>query len=871
MVSQPVHTASVFHHGMQKRFSDKDPLHYLIMLSVNLGIGDNDNSITFELAGDIEIPSGIVDARINETTFYGFEVGDVSQTVLEGRIISTTVEAVFGDVPISLQEMIQFVEDNGIPETKGVNLVKVERGSTECTRETFTADALVRVVINRLKQAAAKQTEFFKILEEYGLGFIMDEGQRKLIFINEPEEDEEGNQITFTGLITGSYKSKYNVHNRAGDFLVRKITGQNVGAEIDVPFEDGTKEPFIQLETQASNRNRNFALLAKRDELRNTSDMLSGLNFELNENIKPRHLFLRDDRGVEWLVEKANHKFNASGHSTTIDVRLYQVFTQPDEILIRIERHANREKESYLVPNVFLPKELNKNDSANIEDWTLEVLPPVGIHQTATDAGIIYDILDTPYVDDRVRAIIKAIDCPVPGTETYQWYRVLIDELFGGESISLIQGANRPSYTVSELDVGYLLECHMTYITADDHRVTDTMPGRTKRLVQMNQAGEAQLVFGDIDTVLPLGAIIGRMIAAFGSTAAFITGTSYTASFINIAGYAMRQGIPKWRALTIATSTIRTAPLRFIGPFAGIIVPLSVYSVFHAAAVIRALNISKADLRILVGDAVVVLVMKDSEGVISNRSSGISLEDGTVIYDDAVRVLWEYSTNQVVWTPITEEGAIMSRIHNFPAIMDYNDDTQVQLAEDGNYLVSALFPRKDLENTWIRATIMPYHDYLDGTPGTSFELHDIIGATGNPNPEIITAPILIPVDSTGGLSAVINPQEPVDGFQANNGEAVTLIIRAAEQARISGNILPVRIHVTRYNDANYTEIDDTFSDNHGQISSFPPISYVFQSADATIPGIDDTGKWFEFELEFVVGAYNFRTLPVRLDNPVRSI
>ena len=198
------------------------------------------------------------------------------------------------------------------------------------------------------------------------------------------------------------------------------------------------------------------------------------------------------------------------------------------------------------------------------------------------------------------------------------------------------------------------------------------------------------------------------------------------------------------------------APLRFIGPFAGVIVPLSIYSVFHAAAVIQALNISKSDLRVLVGDAVVILVMKDPEGVIANRNSGISLEDGTVIYDDAVRVMWEYSSNQVDWFQITEEGAVMSRIHNFPAIMDYNDDTQVELAEDGNYLVSALFPKRELENTFIRATIMSYHDYLDGTPGTSFELHDIIGATGNPNPEIITAPILIPVGSTGGLSAVVN-------------------------------------------------------------------------------------------------------------------
>ena len=81
----------------------------------------------------------------------------------------------------------------------------------------------------------------------------------------------------------------------------------------------------------------------------------------------------------------------------------------------------------------------------------------------------------------------------------------------------------------------------------------------------------------------------------------------------------------------------------------------------------------------------------------------------------------------------------------------------------------------------------------------------------------------------------------------------------------------MRIHVTRYNDANYTEVDDTFSDNHGQISSVPPISYVFQSADSNIPGIDDTGKYFEFEMEFVIGAYNFRTLPVRLTNAVRSI
>ena len=842
----------------------------LLALTVNLGIGSNDNSISVEIAGELDVKAGTFDVSFQyanepEATFYGFEIHDFAYNIVQEQVISTTIEATFGDIPVTLQEMIKFIEDNGIPETNGVNLVKAERGYTECLEEQVTPDALIQIVINRMRQASRNPTDFYKVLEKYGLGFVQPTpDSRELIFINEPELDEEGEPITFTETILESHKFNGNVYNRAGDFLVRRITGQAIAdASGASSFDDGEKEPAIPINNpQIGTYNKEFIILSERDKLRNNSDELSNVQFELNPNIRPRHLFEYKD--AQYLVRKVTHTFDENGDSTTIDANLYQTFLQPDSVVIHIERKQGRVVESYVTPHEWLPKTLDKDGSSNPRDWRFNTDPSTSFYEKLTDAGMTRDILGLPVVGDRLRAVVKAIECPDRGSEQYQWMRIIIDD-FGAQEVP-ISGANNASYVVQEKDVGFIIGCRIQYRTAGT-RITDTPIGRTQRLAVKNIAGEAQLTIGDVDTVAPILAVIGRIIASTGITSLFLTGVGAASTFTILTANALRAGLSFANALSIATTIVKSSPLRFIGPLAGVSVPLSVYSAFHGLALISALNVPKQDLRKLIGDSAVILTLKDYEGAIATNLIGNTLDDGTTIYNDALIVTWEFFDDGA-WKE-DKESTQTHRFHNLIAVMNYEDDAQVKLVEDGHFMVGALIPSKELEGKLVRARIRPYYDHLDPVPGASIEVFSPVPAP--PNPEIVTEPVRIPVNSVGGLRAQMEPAEPAGGFQANSGEAVTLVFPASERRLISSQIVPVHINVTRYNDEEYTQIDETFSQERGQVTGFPPLSYVFQAPDESkFPGIDDTGKYFEFRMEFTVGAYHFLSEPVRLKKAVRA-
>ena len=117
---------------------------------------------------NLDIPVGILDASFQwkndpPITFYGFELtGDLSYNVIQEKIISTNIEGAFGDTKPTLLELIAYLEENGLPSTLGVNLVKAERGVADCVAESFTDAALVEVVLTRLK---ASHCQSYRILQ----------------------------------------------------------------------------------------------------------------------------------------------------------------------------------------------------------------------------------------------------------------------------------------------------------------------------------------------------------------------------------------------------------------------------------------------------------------------------------------------------------------------------------------------------------------------------------------------------------------------------------------------------------------------------------------------------------------------------------
>ena len=592
-------SASIYHHALDMVFSDSDVKNTLISLTVALGIGLNDNTITVELAGEWDIPTGIMDATFqwkddDPITFYGFELtGELSYNVIQERIISTNLEGAFGDTKPTLLELIAYLEENGLPSTQGVNLVKAERGASDCLAETVTDQALVEVVLTRLKQTTVNPTEFYKTLDIYGLGFIQTDSEtRELAFINEPITGPDGEHIEFTALITGDYKFNKPVHNRPGDFLIRKIVGQGIGVT-DAKFIDGTLEPEISVKNpQVGTFNRTFTILSERDKLRNKSDNINGVTFELNPSILPRHLFYRPADKQQYLVRQVTHKFTPAGHSTKIDGSFYQVFTQPDTVEVTIDRKQGRVKDYYTVPMSFLPKTLNKNDSTNIDDWTFNVNLPTNTFETLTEDGMVYDIKDVPFVDDRVRAAVSALDCPEPGSESYQWFRVTVSEF--GIFRTIISQANFQSYTVTMADVGLLLECKVTYTNTSGAVVNATPPGTTKRVVQRNVPGTAQIVLGDIDTILPFVALMSRMIASVGITGAFITGVGAAVTFETLAaGVGRAANLSAAASFRLAGTFVRVSPTRFVGPWIGLSLPLAFYSAFHGAALVSSLEVTR--------------------------------------------------------------------------------------------------------------------------------------------------------------------------------------------------------------------------------------------------------------------------------------
>ena len=846
----------------------------LVALTVNLGIGSNENSIGIELAGKVELRAGTFDVSFqfqNEPAywFYGFEYHTFAHNVVRGHVASTTLEATFGDIPITLEEMIEYIREHGIPETRGVNLVKVERGFTECLAEQITPNVLEDLVINRMKQEVRNPTAFFKVLETYGLGFVQTgQHSRELVFINEPVLDDDDKPVIFTEVVVGDWKFKGDVYNRAGDFLVRKIVGQSVtDASGASSFEDGVLEPAIPVQNpQVGQFNKEFTILSERDKLRNRSDAISGVEFPFNPVIRPRHLFqLEPGRGQAlYLMRSVVHSFTPRGHTTSVDGTLYQLFTQPDTVVIHVERQQGRVLDVYTTPHEFLRKTLNKNDSSNPDDWNFTVNGAASAYEQLTDTGMVRDITGQPIVGDRLRAVVKAITCPDDRSESYQWHRVTGDD-FGFSTVP-ITGATNASYIVQEEDVGFILACKVQY-TVGSKRVNDTPLGRTVRAAARNVPGVAQLTIGDVDTVGQMLAVIGRAISATGVAGLFLTGAGAAGRFARITGYAMRQGLSFTRALSIATGTFRAAPLRFIGPIAGAIVPLSVYTGFHAAALINTIGVPRDDLKKLIGDAVVILTLQDYEGAVATNLVGNSMDDGTIVYNDQIQVVWEWNDDGT-WK-VDGLSAQTHRYHNLISVMDYTNQDQVDLVESGHFLVAALFPGKHLAGKEVRATIRPYYDHMNPVPGTSIELYDTVPPP--PNPSITTEPVTIPATAIGGLDIRIEPAEPATGFQANSGEAVTVVMPQSQRNLISKTITAARINVTRFNDAQYTQVDDTFDDNLGQISGFPPLSYVFQAAEANKPEINDAGKWFEFRLEFIVGEYHFLSEPVRLKNAVRSV
>ena len=280
-------------------------------------------------------------------------------------------------------------------------------------------------------------------------------------------------------------------------------------------------------------------------------------------------------------------------------------------------------------------------------------------------------------------------------------------------------------------------------------------------------------------------------------------------------------------------------------------------------------KLHETDLRVLLGDAIVVLCLYDPDGAITRSTSTQAFEDGTPLYDDALQVIWEQSDNGVTWEA-AEGFAETHRLQNLIAIMDYNDPAQVQLAEQGYHLVAGMFPARGIDGKMVRARILSYYDKLDPVVGTSVELHDLFGAPSAPNPAIVSNELLIPVGSFGGLEAELKDQEPTGGFRANNGNSVQLKISQTEKDKLNERVQSARIVVVRYNDAAFTQVDETFDDTRGQITSFPPVSYVFQSDSNDFPGISDVGKYFEFSLIYSVGPYYFESEPLRLVYPVRG-
>ena len=167
-----------------------------------------------------------------------------------------------------------------------------------------------------------------------GLGFIRDnENRLELAFIDEPVQNIDGTHKIFSGEVADEYSYKYNVNNRPGDFLNRKIRVIHHANSSEPIIEDGTEEPVEYIKNPRFNTSQlDYTILEQRNKWRRGTDAIEGATIAFLPQVQPRWLFrpLRpkqfSDVAYDWICHKVTHVFRPTELSTTFSAYVYQPF-----------------------------------------------------------------------------------------------------------------------------------------------------------------------------------------------------------------------------------------------------------------------------------------------------------------------------------------------------------------------------------------------------------------------------------------------------------------------------------------------------------------------------------------------------------------